>query len=141
LVGVIAWSNSKLADTIPGQTRTISNSQLKLRLRSGPLEFRAARVPGRSSSGPLEFRARLEAIVRAGDPLPKISPHDLRHTAGTLMLMRGVPLETVTDTLGHKDSSITRQTHIHITQKFRRDHVIDLFPALPVRVVQKIAVN
>jgi integrase len=103
--------------------------------------FRAARVPGRSSSGPLEFRARLEAIVRAGDPLPKISPHDLRHTAGTLMLMRGVPLETVTDTLGHKDSSITRQTCIHITQKFRRDHVIDLFPALPVRVVQKIAVN
>jgi integrase len=125
LVGVIAWSNSKLAETKPGKTRTYSMSHLELRLRSVPVEY----------------RARLEAIVRAGDPLPKISPHDLRHTAGSLMLMRGVPLETVSDTLGHKDSSITRQTYIHITEKFRRDHVIDLFPALPVRVVQEIAVN
>ena len=57
------------------------------------------------------------------------------------MLMRNVPLETVSDMLGHKDSSITRQTYIHITEKFRRDHVIDLFPALPARVVQEIAVN
>jgi integrase len=57
------------------------------------------------------------------------------------MLMRGVPLETVSDTLGHKDNSITRQTYIHITEKFGLDHVIDLFPALPVRVVQEIAVN
>jgi integrase len=55
------------------------------------------------------------------------------------MLMRGVPLETVSDMLGHKDSSITRQTYI--TEKFRRDNVIDLFPALPPRVVQEIAVN
>jgi site-specific recombinase XerD len=57
------------------------------------------------------------------------------------MLMRGVPLERVSDTLGHKDSSITRQTYIHITEKLRRDHVIDLFPALPAQVVQEITVN
>jgi hypothetical protein len=43
--------------------------------------------------------------------------------------------------LDHEDSSITRQAYIHITEKFRQDRMIGLFPALPVRVVQEIAMN
>ena len=31
--------------------------------------------------------------------------------------------------------------HLYITDKFRRDHVIDLFPSLPMREAQAVAVN
>jgi integrase len=43
----------------------------------------------------VNFRVRLEAVVLAGDTLPKISPHDLRHTRGTLWLRKDVRLEVV----------------------------------------------
>lgn len=42
-------------------------------------------------------RAKLEAVLRNGEPLPNVSPHDLRHTAGTLMLRRKMPVEVVKD--------------------------------------------
>lgn len=84
----------------------------------------------------------LESIVLAGDDaLPRISPHGLRHTAEPLALMKDASLEAVSDMLGHKDSSITRQTHIHITEKFRRENVLDLFPSVPSRAVRATAVN
>lgn len=44
-------------------------------------------------------RADLMAVVAAGEVLPFISPHDLRHTYATLMLMNRVPLEVVSSTL------------------------------------------
>jgi integrase len=135
LTCVLGWSDAGLEQRKPNEEKPgIKKPKAKRTYHLSGLEFRLRMTP-------LEHRARLEQIVKSGPMLPRISVHDLRHTAGSLMLMRGVPLETVSDMLGHKDSSITRQTYIHITEKFRRDNVIDLFPALPVRVVQEIAVN
>jgi integrase len=56
---------------------------------------------------PVEHRAKLKAIVNADKPLPDLKPHDLRHTAATLMLRRGVPVEVVSRILGHARVSIT----------------------------------
>jgi integrase len=135
LACVLGWSDPGLEQRKPNELKTgVRKPEAKRTYHLSGLEFRLRMTR-------LEHRARLEQVVRSGPVLPRISVHDLRHTAGSLMLMRGVPLETVSDMLGHKDSSITRQTYIHITEKFRRDNVIDLFPALPVRVVQEIAVN
>jgi integrase len=89
----------------------------------------------------VEHRPRLQAVVLSGAVLPSISPHDLRHTAGSLMLMRGMSLETVSEILGHQDSSITRKVYIHLTKTFKRDNLIDLFPVVPSRVTQAIAMN
>jgi integrase len=125
LACVLKWSNPNMDSEKAGITRTYKLSLLELRLRSIPLEH----------------RARLATVVRSGKALPIISPHDLRHTAGSLMLMKGTPLEAVSDMLGHKDSSITRQIYIHITDNFRRESVFDLFPALPSRAVQAVALN
>lgn len=135
LACVLAWSDPDLERRKPNEVKPGERKpKAKREYHLSGLEFRLRMIG-------VEHRAKLEAIVRAGSKLPRISVHDLRHTAGSLMLMRNVPLETVSDMLGHKDSSITRQTYIHITEKYRRDHVIDLFPALPVRVVQEIAMN
>ena len=47
--------------------------------------------------------------------LPKIRFHDLRHTAATLMLSRGVHPKVVSEMLGHADISITLRVYAHVT--------------------------
>jgi integrase len=116
LKSLIDWSNPddverKRKDTKTGQV-------LKVSL---PLERRLIALPSPE-------RDKLEALVRSGQALPVISPHDLRHTAGSHMLMRGMDIEAVSDILGHKDSSVTRQIYIHITAEFRKAAMVDLFP-------------
>ncbi|HIE13133.1 MAG TPA: site-specific integrase [Desulfotomaculum sp.] len=51
------------------------------------------------------------ALKRAG--LPAICPHDLRHTAGSLLLDGGVPLATVSHFLGHSNPGVTAAIYAH----------------------------
>lgn len=55
--------------------------------------------------------------------LPKIRPHDLRHTWATLALGAGVPLEVVSENLGHSTISVTADTYSHITPSMQPDAV------------------
>lgn len=89
-----------------------------------------------------EHRPHLEAVIRAGAVLPLISPHDLRHTAGTLMLRRGVPIEVVSRTLGHADIALTYRVYRHVLESERRQHVVDLFePPVPERPARSVPLN
>ena len=91
---------------------------------------------------PVEHRAKLKAIVQDGQPFPRISPHDLRHTAGTLMLRKNVPVEVVSKTLGHADISITYKVYRHVLESEKREHVVDLFDHIPPkRVFESAIVN
>lgn len=86
---------------------------------------------------PVEARRKLRVIIRAGDKLPNITPHDLRHTAATLMLKRGVPVEVVSRILGHARVSITLDIYRHVLDAEKEQVMPDLFDApLPVRQVQ-----
>ena len=52
-------------------------------------------------------------IVKAGfDPETRF--HDLRHTAATLLLSRGVNVKVVSEMLGHADISITLRIYAHV---------------------------
>ena len=51
-------------------------------------------------------------LKRAG--LPPTKFHDLRHTAATLMLSRGVPVKVVSEMLGHADVSTTLSIYAHV---------------------------
>ena len=99
-------------------------------------------IPRGHSLIPTEYRPSLEALLADSKPLPHITPHDLRHTAGTLMLRRKVPVEVVSKTLGHADIAITYKVYRHVLESERQEHVIDLFPD-PVRprVAKVLAVN
>ena len=55
------------------------------------------------------FRRHLEA---AG--LPKIRFHDLRHTAAVMMLNSGVPINVVSQVLGHRDPAMTLRRYAHV---------------------------
>ncbi|MGN1133352.1 MAG: tyrosine-type recombinase/integrase [Oscillospiraceae bacterium] len=42
-----------------------------------------------------------------------LSPHELRHTYGTVLREKGVDLYTISRLLGHSDSKITETTYVH----------------------------
>lgn len=43
-----------------------------------------------------------------------VNPHDLRHTAATLMIAQGVPLSIVSDILGHSSIQVTKDLYGHL---------------------------
>lgn len=53
--------------------------------------------------------------------LPKVSPHDLRHTAATLALQSGANLKTMQDMLGHADFKTTATYYTGITEETRHE--------------------
>jgi integrase len=89
-----------------------------------------------------DHRARFETIVRAGDALPEITPHDLRHTYATLALRSKVPVAVVSKTLGHARISITLDIYRHVLPSEMKENVFDMFAVpLPVRDVPTVTVN
>jgi integrase len=48
-----------------------------------------------------------------------ITTHALRHTAASLLIADGVPLETVSRMLGHESSKITKEIYFHMTKTLR----------------------
>jgi integrase len=66
-------------------------------------------------------------IVRAFRPLlesaglPRIRFHDLRHTAATLMLGRGVHAKLVSEMLGHASIGITLDIYSHALPSMHRE--------------------
>jgi integrase len=52
------------------------------------------------------------ALSQAG--LPRVRVHDLRHTAATHLLARGVHPKVVQDLLGHSTISLTLDTYSHV---------------------------
>ena len=84
--------------------------------------------------------AELEAVILSGKVLPKISPHDLRHTFATQALASGVRLEKVSQILGHKDSVVTLAFYSHYLPSEDKEDAIDLFGATaPKREARMVA--
>jgi integrase len=74
-------------------------------------------------------RQSIEALIREGEPLPKITPHDLRHTAGTLMLRRGMKVEAVSKILGHSSITQTYDVYRHLLESELKSVMVDLLPS------------
>lgn len=58
--------------------------------------------------------------------LPRIRFHDLRHTAATLMLGRGVHPKVASEMLGHSTVGITLDLYSHVTPTMQREAVAAL---------------
>jgi integrase len=58
-------------------------------------------------------------LLRAG--LPQIRFHDLRHTAATILLGRGVHPKIVSEMLGHSTVAVTLDTYSHVTPTMQRE--------------------
>ncbi len=136
LENLIGWSDWDALQRVyePDSSKPRSRTALK--------KESATNLERRMRCVPREHRSRLEAIIKAGEKLPEISPHDLRHTYATLALRKDVPIPVVSRTLGHSKISVTLDIYRHVLESELKEHVIDLFAApVPVRGVPVIAVN
>ena len=72
---------------------------------------------------PIHPHAVYEAFVRivhnAG--IPAIRFHDLRHTHGRLLIKAGIPVNVVSERLGHPNIAFTRQTYQHVLPGMQAD--------------------
>lgn len=55
--------------------------------------------------------------------LPRIRPHDMRHTAATNMIWAGVPIPTVSRILGHSSPAITMRVYAHVIAQMEAEAV------------------
>jgi integrase len=91
--------------------------QAQERLIAGPLwnsahDFVFARLDGRPMEGSNLISVFHKALREAGLPMLRI--HDLRHTAATQMLERGVHPKVVQEMLGHSSIMLTLDTYSHV---------------------------
>ena len=64
-----------------------------------------------------KYKPALEKIVsyyaEQGIDIPILSPHELRHSYGTILYNRGVDLRTIQKVMGHSDLNTTSQIYVH----------------------------
>jgi len=61
---------------------------------------------------------RLKEACEIAKIKPEISFHVLRHTYGSLLASKGVPLQVIAELLGHSDTRITSRHYAHLTPSF-----------------------
>jgi integrase len=132
LKSLLAWSDPKCEREQPKLT------QKQKEARAG----KVSTLEGKLRGVRVDHRALLEVIVNSGEALPNLRLHDLRHTAGTMMLQRKMPVEVVSRILGHASISITLDVYRHVSVREVRLERVDVFDQpLPVREVPVIVVN
>lgn len=62
--------------------------------------------------------------------LPRVTTHDLRHSAASMMLAAGVPLPVIAATLGHSSIRVTADLYSHVGVELRREAADKLAEAL-----------
>ena len=63
---------------------------------------------------------RFQSLLERAN-LPRMTFHELRHGAATLMLAMGVDLRTIMETLGHSQISTTMNVYSHVVPALQRD--------------------
>jgi integrase len=74
---------------------------------------------GEPLSLPNETKRFQRAVAAAG--LPAIRFHDLRHTAATILLAKGVHVKLVSEMLGHSTITLTLDTYSHVIPAMHGD--------------------
>jgi integrase len=88
-------------------------------------------------------RRQMEACKRAKIKLA-VSFHVLRHTHGSTLAMRGVPMGIIAEHLGHADTRMTEKHYAHLAPSHVADTIRAHFPNLGiarennVRTMQRI---
>lgn len=70
----------------------------------------------------------LEAACKVAKIAPTINFHILRHTYGSALAMRGVPLQVISAALGHSDTRITHKHYAHLMPSYIADVIRENLP-------------
>jgi integrase len=94
--------------------------------RKAPAE--TARVPWGKSD---QFRLIREACT-AAKITPAVSFHELRHSYGSRLAMRGVPMGVIAAQLGHSDTRMTERHYAHLSPSYVAETVRQSFGNLGI---------
>lgn len=113
----------QLADSVVASLKTRKKIQNRERLECGPTwvdnDLVFSRPDGTTLSKTNFGRAyHYPLINRAG--VPRITFHDLRHTAATLGLLAGTNPKVIQEMLGHKSISVTMDIYSHVMPSTHR---------------------
>jgi integrase len=78
-----------------------------------------------------QMRPMLDACARA-EIKPPVSFHVLRHTHGSTLAMRGVPMGVIAEQLGHADTRMTEKHYAHLAPSYVADTIRAHFPTLGI---------
>jgi integrase len=78
-----------------------------------------------------QLRPMVEACRRA-QIRPAVSFHVLRHTHGSMLAMRAVPMRVIAEQLGHADTRMTEKHYAHLAPSYVADTIRAHFPALGI---------
>jgi integrase len=78
-----------------------------------------------------QLRPMLDACNRAKIK-PAVSFHMLRHTHGSTLAMRGVPMGVIAEQLGHADTRMTEKHYAHLAPSYVADTIRAHFPTLGI---------
>ena len=67
----------------------------------------------RSPSGWATSTAQIMHKLSADTKLPELTPHELRHSYGTILRERGVDIYTISRVMGHSSVGITEKVYVH----------------------------
>jgi integrase len=70
----------------------------------------------------------LEAACKGAKITPTINFHILRHTYGSALAMKGVPLQVIAAVLGHSDTRITHKHYAHLMPSYIADVIRENLP-------------
>lgn len=75
---------------------------------------------------------RLISASKAAHIEPAVTFHILRHTHGSLLAMRGVPMRVIADQLGHADTRMTERHYAHLAPSYVAATIRANFPTLGI---------
>jgi integrase len=78
-----------------------------------------------------QLRPMLEACARAKIK-PAVSFHVLRHTHGSTLAIRGVPMGVIAEQLGHSDTRMTEKHYAHLAPSYVAEMIRAHFPTLGI---------
>jgi integrase len=94
-----------------------------------PEEALLRRDDGRAWKRAEQVRPMREACARARI-VPAVGFHVLRHTHGSLLAMRAVPMAVIARQLGHADTRMTEKHYAHLAPNYVADTIRESFPRL-----------
>lgn len=96
-----------------------------------------ARADGSPWNKNHQQRRLATACKRAGIK-PAVSFHVLRHTYGSLLAMKGVPMAVIAEQLGHSDTRMTERHYAHLGPSYVAETIRANFPALGILEASKV---
>jgi integrase len=88
---------------------------------------------------PSDKQRPLAQACKAAKIAPAVGFHILRHTHGSTLAMRGVPLPVIAKQLGHADTRMTEKHYAHLSPNYVADTIRANFPTLGIVETSKVA--